>query len=227
MKEETDRRGLRVDLLVNNAGFGSSGPFETLPAQREADMVTVNVAATVALTRAYLPQIVARGRGGVLNVSSTAGFQPTPYMATYGATKAFILLFTEALWAEMRDQGRRDVRVSCLCPGATATEFGANVGRDRGRFESVPSASASEVAETGLEGWERNAPVVIVGRANAAGAFLTRFAPRAAVARMSATLLRPQGVQTPPPSKAPLGIALGLLAGGLLFQLARRWSDQT
>ena len=225
LKEETDRRGLRVDLLVNNAGFGSSGPFETLPPQREADMVTVNVAATVALTRAYLPEIVARGRGGVLNVASTAGFQPTPYMATYGATKAFILLFTEALWAEMRDQGRRDVRVSCLCPGATATEFGANVGRDRGRFEfaALCHLCRSRRGRIGRLGTEW--PVVIVGRANAAGAFLTRFAPRAAVARMSATLLRPQGVQTPPPSKAPLGIALGLLAGGLLFQLARRWSD--
>ena len=89
----------------------------------------------------------------------------------------------------------------------------------------LPSASPAEVAEVGLDGWEQNKPVVIVGRANAAGAFMTRFAPRAAVARMSATLLRPQGVRTPPSSKAPLGIALGLVAGGLLFQLARHRSE--
>ena len=191
LKEETDRRGLTVDFLVNNAGFGSSGPFETLPAGREADMVTVNVAAVVGLTRAYLPEIVARGRGGVLNVASTAGFQPTPYMTTYGATKAFLVSFTEALWAEMRDQGRRNVRVSCLCPGATATEFGANAGRDRGRFDSLPSASSAEVAEAGLDGWEQNRPIVIAGRANAVGAFMTRFVPRTAVARMSATPAAP------------------------------------
>ena len=124
-------------------------------------------------------------------------------MATYGATKAFILSFTEALWAEMRDQGRRDVRVSCLCPGPTATAFGANVGRDRGRFE-VHAVSHCGRGGRGRIGWlGAECAVVIVGRANTAGACLTRFAPRAAVARMSATLLRPQGVPTPRQSKHP------------------------
>ena len=198
LKAETDRRGLTVDLLVNNAGFGSHGPFEARDPRREADMVAVNVAAVVGLTRAYLPGIVAVGRGGVLNVASTAGFQPTPYMTTYGATKAFVLSFTEALWAEMRDQGHRGVRVCCLCPGATATEFGANVGAARGKFERVPESTAAAVAEAGLDAWERGAPSVIVGRANAAGAFLTRFAPRVAVARAAAAFLRPEAAPAAP-----------------------------
>ncbi len=218
LKAETDRRGLHVDLLVNNAGFGSYGPFETLAPEREADMVTVNVAAVVSLTRLYLPGIIAGGRGGVLNVASTAAFQPTPYMTTYGATKAFVLSFTEALWAEMRDRGHTGIRISCLCPGGTATEFGANVGASRGRFESLPAASASDVAEAGLDAWERNAPSFIVGRANAAGAFGTRFAPRAVVARMSASFLRPLDAPKPRRTKAPLVITLGLLGLGLMLR---------
>jgi short-subunit dehydrogenase len=211
LKAETDRRGLRVDLLVNNAGFGSYGLFTTRPAEQEVDMVMVNVAAVVGLTRLYLPEIVARGRGGVLTVASTAAFQPVPYMATYGATKAFVLSFTEALWAEMRDGGHNNIHVSCLCPGMTATEFGANVGSDRGRMESLPAATAEEVAEAGLTAWERNAPSFIYGAANAAGAFSVRLAPRPMVARMGALLMRPTG--TPKPSRAPLGIALCLLVG--------------
>ena len=219
LKEETDRRGLTVDLLVNNAGFGSYGPFEALAPAREDDMVSVNVAAVVALTRAYLPDMAARGRGGILNVASTAGFQPVPYMATYGATKAFVLSFTEALWAEMRSRG---VRVCCLCPGGTATEFGANVGTDRGRFENFPAGTAEEVAEAGLDGWERNASFVIVGRANYALTFLTRFAPRAAVAGLAAAVFRPGDTPRPGRPKAALGIALGLLAGAVVFRSFRR-----
>ena len=221
LKAETDRQGLRVDLLVNNAGFGSYGPFEALPLERETDMVAVNVAAVVVLTRLYLPGIIAGGRGGVLTVASTAGFQPTPYMTTYGATKAFVLSFTEGLWAEMRDRGHAGVRVSCLCPGGTATEFGANVGAERGRFESLPSASAADVAEAGLDAWERNAPSYIVGRANAAGAFGTRFAPRAVVARMSASFLRPLDAPRPA-GRRDVGIALGLLGLGVAWGLSRK-----
>jgi short-subunit dehydrogenase len=100
VKAATDVHHLLVDLLVNNAGFGSYGVFDERPSERETALVDLNVRAVVGLTRLFLPGIVARGRGGVLNVSSTAAFQPVPFMATYGATKAFVLSFSEALWAE-------------------------------------------------------------------------------------------------------------------------------
>jgi len=113
-------QGVDVYLLVNNAGFGSYGRFETLPPAREQGQVQVNCASLVRLAQAFLPGMQARASGGVINVASTAAFQPTPGMAVYGATKAFVLHFSEALWAENRPRG---VRVLALCPGATRTRF--------------------------------------------------------------------------------------------------------
>jgi short-subunit dehydrogenase len=217
VKAETDRRGLTVDLLVNNAGFGSHGFFEQLPAEKERDMVAVNVAALVALTRLYLPDMVERGRGGVLNVGSTAGFQPVPYMATYGATKAFVQSFSEALWAENRDRGN-DVRVVCLCPGGTETNFGAVVGNERGRFESLPPSTPQEVAKAGLDALDRGAPFVVVGAMNYAGTLLPRLFPRATVARISGSLFRPRAAGERGPSRIPRGLLIGTgtLAAGLV-----------
>ena len=103
-----------IEVLVNNAGFGSYGPFAEADPDREADEVAVDVSAVVALARAFLPGMLARGSGGILNVASTIAFQPAPYQAVYGASKAFVLSFSQALWAEARAAG---VAVTALCPG--------------------------------------------------------------------------------------------------------------
>jgi short-subunit dehydrogenase len=125
-----DRVGDRpIEVLVNNAGFGSYGPFAAADAKREADEIAVDVDAVVALAHAFLPGMIARERGGILNVASTIAFQPAPYQAVYGASKAFVLSFSLALWAEARRAG---VAVTALCPGPTRTGFvdalGAEVG---------------------------------------------------------------------------------------------------
>jgi len=232
IKAETDRRWLTVDLLVNNAGFGSHGFFDQLPPQKEFDMVAVNVAALVALTRLYLPGMVERGRGGVLNVGSTVGFQPIPYMATYGATKAFVQSFSEALWVENRDRGN-DVRIVCLCPGGTDTNFGAVVGNERGRFESLPPSAPQAVAQVGLDALDRGAPFVVVGALNYIGTLMPRLTPRPVTARIAGALFRPQG-QTAGAQKSdarpiPRGFligaaaaATGLAAFGIALTASRR-----
>jgi short-subunit dehydrogenase len=156
-------------------------------------MIALNVAAPVRLTHHYLADMVARGHGAILNVASTAAFQPVPYMATYGATKAFVLSFSEALWAESRDRGGdADVRIVCLCPGGTDTSFDFGAGAaSRGRFENTPQSTPEEVAEAGLRALEGDASYVVVGRANYAAALGTRVLPRSAVARLTAALFRP------------------------------------
>lgn len=182
------RRGISVDLLVNNAGFGSHGYFDTLPAAKEQDMIAVNVASLVALTRLFLPGMVERGWGGVLNVGSTAGFIPVPFMATYGATKAFVQSFSEALWAENRERGN-DVRIVCLCPGGTETSFGD--GMHRGHFEEMIGSTPEEVATAGLDALDRATPYTVVGAINYAASLLPRVLPRGAMARLAALLVRP------------------------------------
>jgi hypothetical protein len=187
---ETERRGVVVDLLVNNAGFGSHGPFDRTDAAKEEQMIDVNVTALVKLTRLFLPGMHERGRGGVLNIASTAALQPIPYMATYGATKAFVLSFSEALWAEAHDFGPDvDIRIVCACPGGTQTEFGA--GMHRGRFENSPMSTADDVAAAALDALDRNASYAVVGAANYIGALGVRLAPRALVARAAASVARP------------------------------------
>src|ERR671928_186613 len=126
--DETNQRGLEVDTLINNAGFGSMGEFLTLDIARELQMIDLNVKALVALTRLYLAPMRERKRGAIVNVASTAAFQPVPYMATYAATKAFVLSFSEALWDENRAHG---VHVMALCPGVTETNFFEASGMDR------------------------------------------------------------------------------------------------
>jgi uncharacterized protein len=144
---ETARLGIGVDLLVNNAGFGTHGHFETLPPDRERGEIAVNVAALVALTHAFLPAMLERGQGGVINVASTAAFQPVPYMAVYAATKAFVRSFSEALHEEVQARG---VRVIALCPGPTATEFfDADVAAPRGPIRTV-----RDVVTTGLRAYD-------------------------------------------------------------------------
>ena len=195
--DECVRRGLTVDLLVNNAGFGSVGYFDELDKQKEADMVAVNVGAVVALTRLFLPPMLAKKRGGVINVSSTAAFQPVAFMATYGATKAFVLSFSEALWAEAKERGPDcDVRIVALCPGGTDTNFADNLENDRGRFEAMSQDTPRNVALAALHALDTNASSHVVGTGNYVGVLGARLLPRSTLAQMTARFFRPQTDQT-------------------------------
>jgi short-subunit dehydrogenase len=169
-----------VDLLVNNAGFGLAGGFAELDGKRQREMIDLNCGALAELARAVLPGMIERKSGGILNVASTAAFQPGPGMAVYFATKAFVLSFSEALHDEVRRHG---VRVACLCPGPTRTEFRSVSGFDpKGRLAKLSADSAS-VVRAGLKGVERNRAVVVPGLTNKIISQVNRFAPRAVMRR--------------------------------------------
>ena len=168
--------GLTVDFLVNNAGFGSNGAFCDLPLGKELDMVQVNVISLLALTHKLVGPMRDRGFGRVLNIASTAGFQGGPYMATYYATKAFVITLSEALAAELRGTG---VTVTCHCPGATATEFAGRAGNDKSAlFQRNSVAKASDVALDAYDAMMRGDVLRIHGAMNAFGVFGTRLVPR-------------------------------------------------
>ncbi|MDT5092159.1 MAG: uncharacterized protein QOH60_1522 [Mycobacterium sp.] len=156
--------GRDVDVLVNNAGFGTYGPVSETDADRERELVAVNVDALVRLTHAVLPGMLARGRGGILNVASTIAFQPAPYQATYGASKAFVLSFSQALWAETRGTG---VSVTALCPGPTRTGFVDALDADVADVAVYKNLAEPEpVVKAGLRALDRGRPVVIPGWRN-------------------------------------------------------------
>src|SRR6478672_8661615 len=183
----TEKQGIVVDLLVNNAGFGTYGLFSTSDRTRQLAMVQVNIAAVVALTHLYLPRMIERRRGDILIVSSTAAFQGLPYLATYAATKAFDLLFAEALAEEVRHKG---IRICALCPGPTATEFQAVAGESR-RLHHYATETAAKVARVGLKALARGRSYAISGVGNYLGAHAQRLAPRQFVTRTAAKMLRP------------------------------------
>ena len=177
--------GEEVDTLINNAGFGLIGRFAELDAKRERQMIDLNVGTLTDLCRAIAPAMIKRKGGAILNVASTAAFQPGPNMAVYFATKAYVLSFTEALHEELKPHG---VRVSALCPGPTRTEFGEVAGfGGNGLFDRVAMESA-EVVAAGLHGLDRNRAVVVTGFANKIGALSTRFAPRSVVRRIAGAI---------------------------------------
>lgn len=181
--EAVEELRMPVDLLVNNAGFGTHGEFHTLDAGRESDEIALNVAALVSLTHRFLPAMLARGDGGVINVASLAAFQPISYMAVYGATKAFVLSFSEALWAEYRGRG---VRVLALCPSATDTPFFENVGSEH--FDVKGKETPEQVVAAGLRAFEREKSYVVSGTKNWLLAQTSRFVPRSVVARLARQL---------------------------------------
>lgn len=183
-----DAAGLVVDVLVNNAGFGALGWFDELDEQRQSDMVRVNVLALTRLTRLLLPGMIEWGRGVVLNVGSTAGFQPGPNMSVYYATKAFVLSFTEALAEELRGTG---VTATVLCPGPTATEFGQAAQLGDAQVSHLGTMSAAAVAHQGHAGAERGRPLVVTGWTNRLGTLLVRIMPRRWVPRVVKRLQRP------------------------------------
>jgi uncharacterized protein len=182
---DIEANGETVDLLVNNAGFGLIGQFATLDARRERQMIDLNVGALTDLCRGAAPAMVKRKSGAILNVASTAAFQPGPKMAVYFATKAFVLSLSEALHEELKPHG---IKVSCLCPGPTHTEFGEVAGfGGNGLFDKVVMSPA-QVVEKGLDGLEANRAVVITGWMNKLTAVSTRFAPRAVVRKIAGAI---------------------------------------
>ena len=182
--EGLEADGITVETLINNAGFGGGGRFASLSLERQGEMIDLNVRALTQLSRLVLPPMLERRRGFILNVASTAAFQPGPGAAVYFASKAYVLSFSEALHQELKGSG---VNVSALCPGATATEFGAVAGykgRQLERFRADPKA----VVQAGLDGLDRNKAVVIPGLGNKATAQASRLLPRAAVRRIVAAM---------------------------------------
>jgi len=189
---ETRLDGRVIDVLVNNAGFGTYGPFSELDAGREHELVAVNVDALVRLTHVVLPGMLARGRGGIVNVASTIAFQPGPYQATYGASKAFVLSLSQALWAETRGSG---VTVTALCPGPTRTGFVDALGSDVSHTAIYRRLAAPEpVVAAGLRALDRGRAVVVPGWRYRVMATGGRLVPGWLSALVSRRLLRPAGV---------------------------------
>ena len=176
-----------IELLVNNAGFGTSGRFWDLDAEREAEEIRLNVQALVVLTHAALTAMVPRGRGGVINVSSVAGYQPTPWGATYGATKAFVSSFTNALHEELRGTG---VRILTLAPGFTHTEFHAVSGDDVSQLPGVLWQSPREVVDAALRAYDRGRAVCTPGPLNTAAAVFSGSMPAGLTRRVAALAKR-------------------------------------
>lgn len=190
-----------VDVLVNNAGAGVGGAWLTGSAESDAAQLAVNVLAPTRLARALVPPMAARGRGWMLNVASTAGFQPGPWFAVYYATKAYLLAFSEALGEELRQS---HVLVCTLCPGPTATEFTHRAGLRTSALATsrlVPGVEA--VAEAGYRGMWRGTPVVIPGLLNRLQAGLVRLAPRGVVRRAVGTRNRGRASAAPPERPGP------------------------
>jgi short-subunit dehydrogenase len=181
-------RGITVDLLVNNAGFGAQGEFWKLPLDRQSEMLRLNIVALTELTHLLLPAMVERRSGGIINISSTAAFQPIPYLSVYAATKAYVLSFSMALAEEVREHG---VKVLALCPGGTATNF-----FDAGQFSQVefPGGlqSPEAVVEIGLRALERGRSLAVTRFLNRLMIFVQRLAPRRLVAEQAGDMFRPK-----------------------------------
>ncbi|HEX8382574.1 MAG TPA: SDR family oxidoreductase [Sphingomonas sp.] len=182
--------GLTIDLLVNNAGYGARGDFAALDRDEQLGMVDLNCRALVALAHGVLPQMIARGSGAILNIASTAAFQPGPWMAVYYASKAFVLSFSEALHEEVRGSG---VRVSALCPGPTRTEFADRAGMgDMAAFDAIAS-DADTVVRDGLAAIRTNSAVKISGAVNTLMADAVRFAPRMVARKLAGSFQKRRG----------------------------------
>jgi uncharacterized protein len=172
---EIARRGLRVDALVNNAGFGSYGPFAKNRWRDEAAMIQVNITALTHLTKLALAQMIERKSGRIMNVASTAGFQPGPLMAVYYASKAYVIHFSEAIANELQGTG---VTVTCLCPGPTESEFAKRADMEESRLFKMGRMTSEEVARAGYRAMMQGKTLIISGLQNKIMAESVRFAPR-------------------------------------------------
>lgn len=189
----TEGKHLEIELLANNAGFGAFGYTQEIDESRLLDMVQVNCAAVLRLTRIYLPPMIERRSGDILIVASTAAFQPVPFIAAYAATKAFDLIFAEGLAEEVRGFG---VRVCALCPGSTNTEFQHVAEQPDRAFRFAETAD--KVARVGLEALAEGKSSVISGGRNRWMVFGERFAPRSFVAKMAAKVMGPESTKPGP-----------------------------
>jgi short-subunit dehydrogenase len=186
--EETTKRDLQIDFLINNAGFGSMGDFAALDLDRELNMIDLNMRSLVDMTYRFLQPMRERKSGTIINVASTAGFQPVPYMATYSATKAFVLSFSEALWEENRLYG---IEVIALCPGVTETGFfsAAQIQKPPARTIETPE----EVVATALRGLKRRKSSIISGWPNRFMIASERLVPRSFILRAVGSVMRSAG----------------------------------
>lgn len=184
--EETERHGLQIDLLINNAGFGSMGDFAKLDLERELEMINLNIMSLVALTHRYLQKMRERKSGTIINVSSAAGFQPIPFMATYAATKTFVTAFSEAIAAENQPYG---IQVLALCPGSTKTNFfeASNIER---QMKVKGQQTADEVVETALSALNGKRSKIVSGWTNYLVASATNFVPNSIITKILGRGLR-------------------------------------
>lgn len=182
---ETVERNLEIDLLINNAGFGSMGDFAKLDLELELKMIDLNVRSLVELTHRFLQPMRERKGGSIINVASTAGFQGVPFMGTYAATKAFVLSFSEALWEENRTFG---IKVMALCPGVTETGFfvASQMKKPPARFIQT----SEDVVETALRGLRRGQSSIISGWPNLLMIEMERIVPRSLILRVAGSVLR-------------------------------------
>jgi short-subunit dehydrogenase len=178
-------RGVIADVLVNNAGFGTHGPFARSDESDQLQMLTVNIVALTHLARLLIPAMVARGSGRILNVASTAAFQPGPYMAVYYASKAYVTSFSQAIGYELRGTG---VTVTALCPGPTTTDFQRRAGVENSPLFQNNTMTAEEVARLGYVAMQRGKPIAITGAKNNLLALAVKFAPRSFATKVAGRL---------------------------------------
>jgi uncharacterized protein len=180
--DQLQREGIVIDILVNNAGFGAFGEFAQMPEDEILGQIALNIAALTELTRLFLPPMISRRSGRILNVASVAGFQPGPLMAVYYATKAYVISFTEAVANELRNSG---VTVTCFCPGATHTGFAQRAGIGKSRLFKLGAMSAEKVALDGYRAVMEGRDLAFSGVHNWVLAQSSRFAPRKMVTAVS------------------------------------------
>ncbi|MCR6108929.1 SDR family oxidoreductase [Bacillus sp. A301a_S52] len=192
LAQQIEDLNLNVDILINNAGFGTHGRFETIPNDQEQEMINLNISTIVGMTHQFLPYMQQQKTGIIVNVASLSSFQPIPYMATYAATKAFVLSFTESLFAENRHLG---VRVLALCPGTTKTKFFDVIGTQNmpGGINGTPES----VVKAGFKGIDKKRSYIIDGVKNYWIAQASRFMPRKFTAIMGERVTRPADIQIP------------------------------
>jgi short-subunit dehydrogenase len=185
-----DDLGVTIDHLINNAGFGSAGSFVDSEARRQTTMVRVNCESVVCLSGHFLPGMVRRNRGGIINVASTAAYQATPYMATYGASKAFVVSFSTALSSEL---AKTDVRVLACCPGPVPTGFQAAAGMPEGSVLKFAKLEANDVVQSTLDAYAAGRVVYVPGKVNSMQTTLSKLLPRAVVVRAAKYAMRRLG----------------------------------
>ena len=190
--DETEKNGLEIDWLINNAGFGSSGDFANLDLERELEIIGLNISVLVSLTHRYVQKMRERKGGTIINVSSAAGFQPIPFMATYAASKAFVSSFTEAIAEENRPFG---IKILALCPGSTKTNFFAASNIER-PIQVKGQQTVEDVVDTAMKAIAGNKTKVVSGWANYIGSIAGTLVPNSISSRVMAKALRPRHQKT-------------------------------